>query len=269
MKSAGLDMGCGLSNIQSWRRLGNRALTVAFTSLPWLWMAVGGCGSSQSSSVPNPPEAAGGNAGAGSPGDTAGAEGGLAAGAGGSQATTSVSTPEPGSGPSFKEYILYGINMATRNVYGTNGAIIGSTLFSYVENTGGSGTAPVTITYQGYTETQQFPVDAGTQYVLGSKFTITSPSPVTTCLLSSELPGLSLNQDLGSKPSAPTSVGGQCSKVSGPSTSFLIPLSSCSCSDWFAIDANFRYTNCGLADPGCCNSCPSGKICNNGMCRTN
>jgi hypothetical protein len=171
------------------------------------------------------------------------------------------------AGPSFKEYTPQGLTFSVDNVSAANGVIESSTYFSYVENAGSAGTATVTINNQGYTETLQVLVEAGTQYVLGTKLTMTNfgqNSTVTSCLLSSQLPGLTLSENLGSAPSS-SSVGGTCAKVSGTSSSFLIPLSSCSCTGGFAV-VTARFTNCGVADPNCCDACPSGKSCNNGMC---
>ena len=103
------------------------------------------------------------------------------------------------------------------------------------------------------------------QYALATTFTMSSAATVSSCLLSAEFPGLTLNRNLASKTTI-NDPGGDCQKVNGPSTSLLIPLTSCSCDESFSLDGLIIYTNCGLRDPNCCDACTSGMTCSDGMC---
>jgi hypothetical protein len=135
--------------------------------------------------------------------------------------------------------------------------------YFYVKNTGGSSVATVTVSYQGYAETNNFTVEGGVQYVLASRFTGGNGS-ATSCALSAELPGLTLTRNFAGT-NALASNFGKCTKVAGQSTSELIPLSSCTCSggcSGVTVCAN----NCGFADEQCCGGCPAGKTCQSGFC---
>jgi len=135
--------------------------------------------------------------------------------------------------------------------YSNNGVLTSLTFHSFVENVGPSGTATVMVSYQGYTETTQFAVDSGVQYVLGSKFPITpADNMVHTCTLSTAFPGLTLTRSLGNVSVLPSNPSyGTCDNVSGPSTSYLIPLSSCICSGGCSGTFASQCQNpCGLPD---------------------
>jgi hypothetical protein len=185
---------------------------------------------------------------------TVGGGGALATGGADSAATGGSSGGNSGGsdagGPAFAQYKAPRLEF-NGETYSKNGVLASLTFHSFVQNTGASGTVTVTVSYQGYTETTQFPVDSGVQYVLGSKFPITpADDMVHTCALSTELPGLTLSRGLGNTSVLPSNSSyGTCDHVSGPSTSYLVPLSSCICSGGcggtFASQCN---NPCGLAD---------------------
>jgi hypothetical protein len=202
------------------------------------------------------------NPGAGGSGTSTGS-----AGAGGSASGSPA-------GPSFAKYSAPGIT-SRGETYSNNGVLTSATYHFFVENTGGSGTATVNVSYQGYTETKQFTVEGGAQYVLSSLFPMTNAGEVARtrpCTLSVELPGLTVDQDMTENTSPlPSSDSFTCAKVAGESTSDLIPLSSCTCSGgcpgYMAVQP--CPNNCGLIDPLCCGGCPAGRTCAGGSCTAN
>jgi len=223
------------------------------------------CGGCSSSNVTT--DGASGTGGlAGTGGATAETGGGTAAGGAagtGGLAGTGGTTVVSSTGPSFEEYTVP-YNTQNGDKYSANGTLISTTNYFYVKNTGGSGSATLTISYQGYTETKQFAVDSGVQYVLAS---LSSPwngtARVSTCTQSITLPGLTIGRNLAAT-NAMAPDFGTCLKMSGPSTSDLIPLSSCTFSG--GCPGQACPNNCGFNDPGCCGGCPSGKSCSSGFC---
>jgi hypothetical protein len=163
----------------------------------------------------------------------------------------------------FEQFPLVGVNTSDGATYSSNGVLTGSIYYFYVKNTGGSGVATVTVSYQGYAETNTFTVEGGAQYVLASRFTGGNGS-ATSCVLSAELPGLTLQRNFAGT-NALASNYGKCTKVAGQSTSELIPLPSCTCSGGCS-GATACTNNCGFADQQCCGGCPSGKTCQSGFC---
>ncbi len=167
-------------------------------------------------------------------------------------------------GSLFEQYSLLGADTSDGATYSSNGVLASSTYYFYVENTGGSGAATVTVSYQGYTETNNFTVEGGTQYVLASRFA-GGNGTTTSCVLSAELPGLTLERNFA-ETDALASNFGKCTKVAGNSTSELIPLSSCTCSGGCPAGKTTCANNCGFADAQCCGGCPAGKTCQSGHC---
>ena len=171
--------------------------------------------------------------------------------AGGDATTTS------NSGPVFAQYDPSGSSLRQSDITFSNGQIASMTDYYYVQNTGGSGTATVTITYQGQTDTKQFNVDGGVQYVLSSLSSLSNTS-VYTCTLSIELPGLTINKKM--------TTTATCAQIRGPTTSDLIPLSSCGCSG--GCPTGVCFNNCGFPDQTCCGGCTvAGTSCNAGSCQ--
>ena len=251
-----------LSKCYGQRRCGRRACVLVLASLPLLLTGLGGCGSDTSSGKADT------STGATSPDGAAGStSASTSAGAGGTGPGTEEAPNEPPTAavPSFKKFAPDETFMATR-IEGES-----TTYFSYVENTGSSGTATIAISLQNRTETEtlQVPVEAWTQYVLGSTFTTSAQADgaaVESCYLYSRLPDLPLDRYIGTTPT-PLSTA-ECPVVEGQTTSFLIPLSSCGCDGWFELNGVI-YTNCGLrtSDPDCCNACAAGTTCNSGICK--
>ncbi|HJX64155.1 MAG TPA: hypothetical protein VJ860_09410 [Polyangia bacterium] len=166
-------------------------------------------------------------------------------------------------GPSFEQYSLLGVDTSDGATYSSNGVLTSSTYYFFVKNTGVSGVATVTVSYQGYVETNKFTVEGGAQYVLASQFT-GGNGQIASCELSADLPGLTLTRNFAGT-NALASNFGKCTKVAGQSMSELIPLSSCTCSGGCSGRTSCM-NNCGFADEQCCGGCSAGKTCQSGFC---
>jgi hypothetical protein len=211
------------------------------------------------------------------PGSSSGGSGGGVVDTQGTSSTQAGTSGAAGSNsdsnadPLFEKYTLPYMSH-TNATYSTNGVVTSVTFYFYVENNGGAGSATLTSSYQGYSETKQFTVESGVQYTLSSFFPMTnSGASVSTCTLSIELPGLTITQNLGGT-NALASDFGKCAKVGGQSTSDLIPLSSCTCSGGCSttLPDGICWNNCGFPDQSqtCCGGClAAGKSCTNGVCK--
>jgi hypothetical protein len=172
----------------------------------------------------------------------------------------------PTGSPSFAQYSVGGLHGQGVCVERASGPCGRVAFYSYVKNVGESGIANVTITYQGYTETKQFTVDSGVQYVLSSSFPVANTS-TSSCTMSVKAPYYAVSQNLSNG----NTVNPTCALVLGPSISDLIPLSSCTCSGGCSGGSSTWivacYDNCGLGSTTCCGGCiPAGVTCNPGYC---
>ena len=181
--------------------------------------------------------------------DGSSATGGIV-GAGGTIATGG--TTSDSNGPTFAQYNPPGDTYISVP-RSANATAISTTYYYYIKNTGGSGVATVTVSYQGKVETKQFTVESGTQYVLASTFPFPSVGDtimVDNCAQSVVLPGLTINNNYAITSVASSAYAknlGKCSEIFGPSTSELIPLTSCALKG--SCINSISATNCGYHLP--------------------